>query len=203
MQVSQLPDALKTFAQREFMGESVLWVGKPETWHSALPAFAIWLFAIPWTAFALFWETMVAGPFIFSWLGWPVGGKSPGSMGMTMMGVMALFGLPFILVGLGMLAAPFYMMRKLRRTGYVLTDKRLAILTDGRSISVKSYQPSQIQAVTRKEHPNTTGTVVVSLGFTRDSDGDRQEITETMPNIADARRLEQLLLESIARQKKP
>jgi hypothetical protein len=201
MQILKLPDALKTFAQRELMNESVLWVGKPENVHSALPLFAIWVFAIPWTVFALFWEAMVAGPLIFFWLGWPVGGKPPGSMGMGMMAVMALFGLPFILIGFGMLASPFYAMRRLRRTGYVLTDKRLAILTDSRSIGVKSYQLRQIHSVTRLEHANNTGTVTVGLGFTRDSDGDRQESTEVLANVSDARRLEQLLLEIVARQK--
>ena len=46
--------------------------------------------------------------------------------------VMALFGLPFVLVGLGMLLAPFAAFRSARRTVYVLTNKRFMTITEGR-----------------------------------------------------------------------
>jgi hypothetical protein len=40
-----------------------------------------------------------------------------------------LFGVPFVLIGLGMLAAPYWMRRKAQNTVYALTDKRALILS--------------------------------------------------------------------------
>ena len=61
------------------------------------------------------------------------GAPFAGSMGQTMGWVMALFGLPFVLIGLGMLLAPFAAFRTARRTVYVVTSKRLMTINEGRT----------------------------------------------------------------------
>jgi hypothetical protein len=155
--------------------------------------FGIWLFAVPWTAFALFWESMVAGPLIMHLLGYEVSGKMPTKATMTGLWVMALFGLPFVLVGFGMLAAPFYAMRKGAKTFYVLTNKRIAILEGGQNVTVTSIPPSEIGPLSRKEGPDGRGTLTISQGYGLDSDGDRFERKQELGVINDVRRVEQLV----------
>jgi hypothetical protein len=53
---------LDSILRRELMpGERLLWSGRSQP-GKLKAAFAIWFFAIPWTAFALFWEAMAFMP---------------------------------------------------------------------------------------------------------------------------------------------
>ncbi|MGL4637982.1 MAG: hypothetical protein ACRCWF_18530 [Beijerinckiaceae bacterium] len=185
---------LKAFAEREFVGEQMIWAEKPDQKIKAMLSFGIWLFAIPWTAFALFWESMVAGPLIMHWLGYEVAGKTPeGPMTYGMI-AMGLFGIPFILVGFGMLLTPFWAMRKAGRTFYVLTNKRLSQLESGKYISITSIQPEEIVSTSRKEGPDGRGTLTVHMGFTRDSDGDRTARFTEIGVIHNVSKVEKLVL---------
>lgn len=122
-------------------GEKLLWWGQPESMRQVLASFYIWIFAIPWTAFACLWVAMAS-------LGTT---NTKSSMG-PMAWVFPLFGLPFILVGLGMLSAPIFAWRKMRSTYYLLTDKRLVILTDGRTRTTESYQLDGLSNLVRTEY---------------------------------------------------
>jgi hypothetical protein len=191
-----IPQFLKSFAEREFMGEKLIWAEKPDVRIAFLMSFGIWVFAIPWTAFALFWESMVAGPLIADWLGYEVGGMKPtGNAMQGMVWVMALFGLPFVLIGFGMLLAPVWVLRKGARTLYVLTNKRVAILNGARTVSIVSVWPKDIISLSRKEGPDGRGTLTLHQGVVRDSDGDRQEKKTELGVIHDVRRVEQMVLE--------
>jgi hypothetical protein len=191
-----IPHSLKAFAEREFMGEKLIWAEKPDVRIAFLFSFGIWVFAIPWTAFALFWESMVAGPLVLDWLGYEVGGMKPtGGAGRGMMAVMGLFGLPFILIGFGMLLAPVWVLRKGARTLYVLTNKRVAILNGARTVSIVSIWPKEIISLSRKEGPDGRGTLTLHQGVVRDSDGDRQEKKTELGVINNVRRVEQMVLE--------
>jgi len=88
-------DPLMIALERELQpGERVLWSGKRLA-RVNTGGFAIWLFAVPWTAFALFWTVMAAtGADALSDTVGPVGWA------------FALFGLPFVAVGLGTLVLP-------------------------------------------------------------------------------------------------
>ncbi len=200
MGFDELPHAMKDFTAREFAGEKLLWAARPDVRIMILMSCGIWIFAIPWTAFALFWESMILGPVLADWLGYDVGGMKPtGNVGQSMLWIMGLFGLPFVLAGFGMLLAPYFVWRKGRRTVYVLTDKRLAILTAGRMTEIKNIVPPSIEFITRKEGLDGRGTLQLSFGFTRDSDGDRTERTETLGIIDDVRRVEAMILDVKAR----
>ena len=121
-----LPQQLQQQIQSELMPfEQIRWVGQPTVIN--LPASISWgifIFGIPWTAFAVFW-TLGAGGFI------PPFGK--GNIDAPRL-IFSLFGIPFILVGLWMLSRPFTAKNSLNklamRTAYVITDKR-AIIVDG------------------------------------------------------------------------
>ncbi|APE26906.1 hypothetical protein [Aurantiacibacter gangjinensis] len=156
-------DPLEIALQRELhRGEQVLWKGRaiPRTkWMD----FGIYLFAVPWTAFALFWTAMAFA----------------GVDGMTEEGgwlgyAFPLFGVPFILVGLGMLAAPFLPLYTARNTVFAVTDKRMIELRLGRRLTTKSADGKNATDLHRIESRDGSGTLMVRVGSHRGSDGDHQ-----------------------------
>jgi hypothetical protein len=104
-----------------------------------------------------------------------------------------LFGLPFVLVGLGMLCSPFIVYRKSFRTVYVLTDKRAITIDGGWSTTIRSYSPSQLQWVYRKERSNGSGNVIMARRAWPDSDGDRQAEDVGFIGIRNPKEVEQLV----------
>ncbi|HZU99136.1 MAG TPA: hypothetical protein VFF73_20685 [Planctomycetota bacterium] len=155
-------------------GESVLWAGEPRPWSRARSAFAIWLFAVPWTAFAVFW----------------MGGAALSGAPLPFV----LFGTPFVLVGIGLLSLPFWAMRAARRTCYALTDRRVIALEGGLgSIVTRSYLPDQLGRMTRTERSDGSGDLVIEAREWRDSDGDRRTIKNGLMGIDRVREVERLI----------
>ena len=95
------------------------------------------LFGIPFTAFALFWLGLTAG---FG------GGAGPGPPGFFV-----LFGIPFVIIGLGMLTSPFWMFLKALRTAYAITDRRALTLERGLwgQVVVRSFDPANLAVLAR------------------------------------------------------
>jgi hypothetical protein len=186
-----LPPALKSFAEREFLGERMLWAARPDKRIASLLSFGIWIFAIPWTAFALFWIAFPISALLETYAGMNIG--APKGTPTLIMWVFAIFGVPFVLVGFGMLLAPFAAIRKGWRTLYVLTNKRLAVLEGGRTVSVVTIRPDEIAGLSRKEGPDGRGTLIVHQGFERDSEGDRVEKKTEFGVISDVRKVEQMV----------
>jgi hypothetical protein len=186
--VTDLPRHLREPVVREFQGERILWTGRPRAGLAFRAALLIWLFAIPWTAFTMGWETMALS-------GWLSGKPAPSGANLMFGIVFPLFGLPFVLVGLGMMAAPFYAYWWAGRTAMVIGEKRLAMVTVGRRLRVKSYRKETILRTERTERADGSGTLKVITGARRDSEGDRVESSETLYGIADVRAVERLLCE--------
>ncbi len=187
----ELQPELKAFAAREFLGERMIWADRPDKRIAALIAGGIWLLAIPWTVFALSWTSVPVAALYEHYSGENIGAPKGGPV--AMMWVMALWGTPFIAVGLGMLAMPFRVLWKGSRTLYVLTDRRLALLEGGRTVAITSIRPGEIMGLSRKEGPDGRGTLIVDQGFTVDSDGDRVPKRSEFGVIADVRRVEDLV----------
>ena len=187
-----MPAALKAAVDRETRGEVVRWSGVTGPGLHRWAAFGIWLFAIPWLAFALAWEGTVlamlfkSGPPPIKQGNWPI-----------LWGwAFALFGLPFVLVGLGMMAAPFYALRKAARTVYALTDTRLLVIeAGGKATTVKTIIPQRIVSTSRIERSDGAGSLTLTLGAAKDSDGDTVIERETLMAVPQVQRLEQLLLD--------
>jgi hypothetical protein len=190
---NSIPRPLKDFAAREFTGEKLVWAAQPDVRIAFWLSFGIWLFAIPWTAFSLFWISIPAAALYEAYTGIDI--RAPKGAPTVAMWAFALWGVPFVLIGFGMLLAPFWVLRKGARTLYVLTNKRMAILNGAKTVSVVSVWPSDIVSLSRKEGPDGRGTLVLHQGVVRDSDGDRQEKTTEFGVINDVRRIEQLVLE--------
>ncbi len=186
-----LSPELKAFAEREFLGERLVWADRPDRRIHALISAGIWLFGIPWTIFALSWTGVPVAALYEHYSGESIG--APKGAPITMMWVMALWGTPFIAVGIGMLATPFKVLWKGHRTLYVLTNRRLAVLEGGKNIIVTSIKPQEITGLSRKEGPDGRGTLIVDQGFTVDSDGDRVPKRSEFGVIGDVRRVETLV----------
>jgi hypothetical protein len=186
-----LPPALKAFAEREFLGERMIWAERPDQRIVGFLSFGIWLFAIPWTAFSLFWISIPGAALYEAYTGANIG--APKGAPTLMMWVFALFGVPFVLVGFGMLLSPLLKLRKGSRMLYVLTNRRIAILEGGSFIRVTNILPGEITGFSRKEGPDGRGTLILSQGYDKDSDGDRVAKQTELGVINDVRKVEDLV----------
>ncbi|MEM1095634.1 MAG: hypothetical protein AAGJ10_13625 [Bacteroidota bacterium] len=145
--MENLPDRLLTVIRSEIPDdETILWAGQPSEWEASKGGWPIFLFSIPWTLFAVFWMFAAAG------FGMP--NFADGT------GFFALFGIPFVLVGLFMLASPFLLSRSARNTVYVVTDQRALIFTGKDTVSVKTYTPDEFDSLDRTIKADGTGSVL-------------------------------------------
>lgn len=155
---------LRQALERELQGgESPVWHG----WQLARidPShFLIYVFAVPWTAFSLMWTVLAAGA---------IGVSGIGLVGIAF----PLFGLPFIAIGCWMVARPFVPLWERGRVLYVVTETRVLKLALGRDLVVKTVPADRIGLSERRERPDGSGTLSLTVRIGRDSDGDRQ--TET------------------------
>lgn len=184
MDFDDLPDELKQRVADELAaGEKVAWAGRPDPAAFARGTWAVVLFGVPWTAFAVFWTAMAAG----------FGGNGGGGGGVFAI-CFPLWGVPFILVGLGMLTSPYWARRTALGTVYVVTDRRAILFERAfRTLTVKSFLPDQLTRVYRVERSDGSGDVVLREDETRDSDGDRVVKKSAFVGIPDVRRVEALI----------
>ena len=179
---------LETILRRELLpGERLLWSGRPDP--SRLRAiFAIWFFAVPWTAFALFWEAMALLP-------WMASSHTPLGIQWSFGIIFPLFGLPFIGIGLGMLWMPFKARRKAAQTIYGLTDRRMLRVTAGTKRESASVLISQMGPIDVTADADGYGTLRIQAGTRLDSDGDKVTERFEVFGVPGVNRLEGLLLE--------
>lgn len=156
-----LPGELSRVVNRELEpGEEVVYFGQPVARRMALGTSTQVLFAVPWTAFAVFWM-------------W---GASQGSV------VFSLWGVPFVVIGLRMLTSPLWAVRDARRTVYVITNRRaLIVRTTGilrSELVVRSFAPEVLRSVERREALDGSGDLVFEKRQERGSKG-RTHTVET------------------------
>jgi hypothetical protein len=169
-----LPSYIKEFATDEFRGETIRWVGQPDPRRTVTASMLLWGFAVPWTAFAVYWMWGASQS------------KDP---------IFPLFGLPFVLVGPGMLLSPLWNFWKAQRTVYALTPKRLAIVDYFPRLKLRSIFPGQIVTMERIQRRDGSGDLTMVLGVFKDSEGSRSEKQETLYGIPDVREVENLIRE--------
>ena len=181
------PDPLLPLLQKELdIGERLRWHGRPREGAIKWAAFGIWIFAIPWTAFALFWTYM-------AWSGVDTMGDGEGPGGILKY-AFPLFGVPFILIGLGMLLTPVLGLFSSSERIHGITDKRIITLTSAKGVvRVKSLQARHIGPIERWEGKQGRGKVSIETHSRRDSEGVRKTETVTLIGIEDAARVEELV----------
>lgn len=134
-------DPVLRLKRRLDQDERLLWQGRPIPSRFFRKGFALYFFAIPWMAFALFWESMALG---MTWSG----GDQPHDVPFAASIVFPLFGLPFIAVGLWLLAQPFVLRRRAAHTLYAVTTKRALIFVEDKTEAWYSYDLASLP-----EHP--------------------------------------------------
>lgn len=187
MSKTPLPEDIAAAVKRETAGELIRWTGQPDAARAARWSLLIWLFALPWTGFTLFLaSTTVRIPKLGT------GMPDIWRLAFELFGI--LFMLPFLLVGLAMIAAPLWVWRKSRATAWVVTDKRLLVVEVYRKTSkVKTIWPERIVSIERTERADGSGSLKLLLGRRTDSDGDTVSETEMIYAADQVRKLEQLL----------
>ena len=175
-----LPRDLEDKVDRELeSGERIEWLQMPVPCFFTPGATVGFLFAIPWTGFAIFWMCGAAG--------FKIPDFESG------MDLFPLFGLPFVLIGLAMLSSPLWVYRGFLRTVYVITNKRAITFQGGRVTTIRSYRPEKLQDVYRTERRDGTGDIIIRRDRWRDSDGDRQSQQLGFFRIRNPREVEQML----------
>lgn len=150
----ELPIDQQQMVERELRdGEDLLWVGKPKPKWFRNGTLGQFLFAIPWTCFAVFWVFSAA----------QIGGGFGGGNWIGF--VFPLFGVPFILIGLGLLSAPFWDLLLQKRTVYAMTNQRAFVFSGIRSVKIETYEREDLTGSSRTMHSNGTGDVVTDCGL--------------------------------------
>jgi len=176
-----IPRELEDKVKHELQtGERVLWMEQPIPRYFTAMSTGAFLFAIPWTAFAIFWIGRASG---FKLPDFGKGGFS----------FFPLFGVPFVLIGLGMLSSPLWSYRKAFKTVYVITDRRAITFDAGWTTTIRSYPPDRLQNIHRKEKRDATGDVVFGQRVWSGSEGGRQAQDLGFLNIREPKKVEQML----------
>lgn len=162
-------------------GERILWMEQPIPRYFTAASTGIFLFAIFWTGFAIFW--------ICGACGFKLPDVSEGGLDL----LFPLFGVPFVLIGLVMLSVPLLTYRQAFRTVYVITDRRAITFDAGRKTIIRSYPPERLQNIFRKEKRDGTGDVVLGQYLCSGSKGRQHSIEYGFLNIRDPKTAEQML----------
>lgn len=185
--LEDLPAALQTLVEAELnAGEKIIWIGRPNARRFALQSLPVVLFAIPWTAFALFWMAGAAGFKIPNF-----------NQGFDLF---PLFGIPFVLIGFGMLSTPLWMKRKAKRTAYVLTTER-AIVFDGgfRSTTIQSFGPERLNDLQRKQRSDGSGDLIFERKLSSNNDGGQRTTDLGFLAIPNVKEVEELVRKLVKR----
>ena len=171
-------------AQSELQsGESLYWAGTVDPTRAAISALPAALFGIPFAGFALFWiNTALHATHSLS--------KSSNGFAKSF-SVFPLFGLPFLLIGLGIVLSPLWAYLKGLNGVYAVTNQRVMVITATTSRSVKSIVPADIVAVDHRERPDGCGDVLIRTNSTISNRNSVSQITVGLygvPNVKEVAR---------------
>lgn len=154
LRVPELDVRLAQKLQRELNPEEVLiWTGQPGRGGQAVGIIFVFLFGMVVAGFSAFW--------ILSALGFPSAKHLPHSI---IVWIFALFGIPFLLVGLGLMALPVFIMRRPRNTVYAITSHRVIVgRFGGRVPSVYSLKPADLGNIKESCNSNGSGSIYFNL----------------------------------------
>ncbi len=148
--------------------ERLLWASKPSSTRAFGRKLPMMIFGGCFTAFAMFWV---------------MGAAFTTSIGRGMMGgglsvmsyVFPLFGVPFIAVGIYIMAQPFLARQKAANGACGLTDKRAIIIENGVVRSVKSYGRRDLQQIERRDLGDGSSDVIFARQYYSHLDHDTHQ----------------------------
>ncbi len=143
---TQYSEAMTLFGNEMAPGESIVWVGQPET--SVIFHKEDWFmipFSLLWGGFALVWESFaIAGSSKASGFSW----------------FFVLWGVPFVVIGQYMIWGRFlYAYYKKKRTFYALTNQRALMVVKGRSRGLTSVILRNTAAINCDVRDDGIGTI--------------------------------------------
>lgn len=142
-----LNDAESVIAAQLAPEEQLFWFGQPKPGIRLEPSDILMIpFSLLWGGFAIFWEigVILAGaPFFF-----------------------ALFGIPFVLVGIYVIVGRFFVDAWQRaNTYYAVTDRRILIVSNFIQQTVQSLNLANLTGVSLTERKDGSGTIVFTSGL--------------------------------------
>lgn len=170
------PSPIEVMQDEMRPGERLVWADRPDPGRLAVSALPMSFFGLFFFGFAVFWM-------VGAWQ--TMDGSESGFFVLF-----PLFGLPFLLVGLGIVLAPLWVYMHAHKTVYAITSQRL-IIKKGRT--VKTYEPEEIEKVERTDHKNGLGDVIFAreLHRTRGRHGSRTRIRKVgFLGVLNARQVE-------------
>ncbi len=132
-------------------GEHAVWTERPAPMARARSRLKIFLFGIPFFCFAVFWTATAAqsGDALFP-----------------------LFGIPFMVIGAGLLLAPMWSYWEARNwLIYAITDQRILIIRTFPRHKVESFEPADITKLERTTKPDGSGNVIFAEEERRGKNG--------------------------------
>lgn len=179
-----IPRELEDKVKRELEPtEKVYWMEQPIPRFFTPTSTKVFLFGIPWTAFLI----------------WSFGHSLLNLTNLIRdfkdFGFFILFGIPFLLIGFGLLASPLWAYWKALKTVYVITDHRAITFDAGWKPMIRSYSPHHLQNVYRKENKDGTGDVILGQRIVSGSEVGKQTEDIGFINIRNPKKVEQMLRE--------
>ena len=162
-------------------GEKAVWTDRPQPMARALSRLKIFLFGIPFFAFSIFWTSMAYE------------GAHEAAAGSGMM-FFPLFGVPFMLVGAGLLLSPVWSYMEAKHwLIYAITNQRILIIRTLPRHKVESFEPAALTKLTRTTRADGSGNVLFAEETRRGKNG-----TYTVPRgfygVPDAIRVEEAVV---------
>lgn len=159
-------------------GEKVVWQGRPQLGRLMIWSLPMALVGIPFSAFAVFW-TVGASQAV----------GAPGA------GFFWLFGIPFLLVGAGLVLSPLGAAWKGTKTRYALTDRRAIVCEPqfGFGIQTRSYAADALTRIIRNQRGDGSGDLIFEEVPLRSNRGRARTIQRGFFAITDVRGVETLL----------
>jgi hypothetical protein len=182
-----LPSHLRQKVDAELEpGEKIRWIEQPvpQFWNPVTIGSV--LFGIPWLSFSLFW--------MWGAMGFKLPDFREGFPTESLpLLFFSLFGLPFVLVGVGMLSAPLWLWQQTRNTVYVITDRRALSFQGKKTVTIQSFLPQNMENIFRRERAKGLGDVVLNVRHWKDDDGDQRSEEKGFLNIRNPQAVERLI----------
>jgi hypothetical protein len=178
----ELPREMHDLVERELRpGERVIWARQPTFRLVSAGVLVPVIFAVPWLIFCTIW----------------IGGATFLTRGTGVPGMVGLFpfcGLPFVLVGLGMLTAPVWIRRSMSRAVYVITDTRAIVVHRGLfgGVTSKSFSPERVAQMQRVERRDGFGDLIFEV-YTERRGTNAHTVRHGFLNVQDVRGVEDVL----------
>ncbi|MCU0568461.1 MAG: hypothetical protein MUF49_17925 [Oculatellaceae cyanobacterium Prado106] len=182
---TSIPKFMRERIDRELdPGENIRWIERParNLLELVIAVVAVWIFAVPWTGFAIFW---IWGAWGFRWPDW--------RQGIPMQFIFGLFGVPFVLIGVAMLVGPFWAWYERGNAVYLITNKRAIAFEGMGKTQIRSFFPHEIQNLHRREYRSGMGDVMLGVRSWKDSEGDERKEDIGFKGVRNAKEVERML----------